>query len=80
VAFNLRLMLLSFFVVCWQVRAHWAACRIHENSSQLLQLRDNLLKIINCINNMPGIMTQMPPLPVKLNIELASHILQTPMV
>lgn len=60
-----------------QVRAHWAACRIHENSSQLLQLRDNLIKIVNGINNMPGIMTQMPPLPVKLNIELARHILQT---
>ena len=72
------MLLLSHFLAVWsQVRAHWAACRIHENSSQLLQLRDNLIKIVNGINNMPGIMTQMPPLPVKLNIELARHILQT---
>jgi len=58
-----------------QIRSHWEACRIHENSVQLSKFRDNILKILNGMAVMPGKMTQMPPLPVKLNIELASHYL-----
>lgn len=57
------------------VRSNWANCRIHETGHQLSQFRDNILKILNSMSVMPGKMTQMPPLPVKLNIELASHIL-----
>mmetsp|Transcript_11276 Transcript_11276/g.21345 ORF Transcript_11276/g.21345 Transcript_11276/m.21345 type:complete len:290 (+) Transcript_11276:249-1118(+) len=58
-----------------QVRNHWAAHRVHENGPHLSQMRDNLLQVLNCMASMPGVMAQMPPLPVQLNIELASHIL-----
>lgn len=61
-----------------QVRSHWQACRVHEGGQQLCALRDNLLKVLNGMANMPGIMAQMPPLPVKLNLELASHIILAP--
>ncbi|XP_020581852.1 uncharacterized protein LOC110025616 [Phalaenopsis equestris] len=59
-------------------------CRIATNLD-LLKLQDNInlfcharnciLSILNCKSSMPGIMRQMPPLPISLNEELLYSIL-----
>eukprot|EP00850_Spirogloea_muscicola_P002479 SM000009S23608 [mRNA] locus=s9:1047161:1049205:- [translate_table: standard] len=58
-----------------QVRANLAACKAQDNVLLLLQIRDNISSILNGMTSMPGIMSQMPPLPVKLNLELANTLL-----
>lgn len=58
-----------------QISANFAAYKIHENINLFTQARNNILTILNDLNDMPEIMKQMPPLPVKLNEELASSIL-----
>ncbi|KAH6765770.1 histone H2A deubiquitinase [Perilla frutescens var. hirtella] len=63
-----------------QISANFSACKIHENISLFCQTRANILSILNDLSDMPEIMKQMPPLPVKLNEELANSILpQTPL-
>ncbi|XP_022733360.1 uncharacterized protein LOC111287241 isoform X3 [Durio zibethinus] len=52
--------------------------QIQENIGLLCQTRDNILKIMNSLNNMPHIMKQMPALPVRVNDELANTILPPP--
>ncbi|KAH9554721.1 hypothetical protein CY35_08G077500 [Sphagnum magellanicum] len=64
--------------VIGQIRANLAACKLQENTKLLVQFRDNIFAILNGMTNMPGIMSQMPPLPVKLNSELADRILPMP--
>ncbi|XVE81012.1 hypothetical protein DITRI_Ditri15bG0028400 [Diplodiscus trichospermus] len=61
-----------------QISANLSAFQIQENIGLLCQTRDNILKIMNDLNNMPDIMKQMPPLPVKMNDELADAILPPP--
>jgi len=46
-----------------------------HNTELLATLRDNIIRILNSMNHAPGIMRQMPPLPVQLNLELASLLL-----
>ncbi|XP_017974957.1 PREDICTED: uncharacterized protein LOC18602424 isoform X3 [Theobroma cacao] len=58
-----------------QISANLAAFQIQENVGLLCQTRDNIFKIMNDLNDMPDIMKQMPPLPVKVNDELAGTIL-----
>ncbi|KAK8663484.1 hypothetical protein V6N13_083301 [Hibiscus sabdariffa] len=58
-----------------QISANLAAFQIQENIGLLCQTRDNILKIMNELNDMPDIMKQMQVLPVKLNEELANTIL-----
>ncbi|XP_022761595.1 uncharacterized protein LOC111307725 [Durio zibethinus] len=58
-----------------QISANLAAFQIQENIGLLCQTRDNILKIMNELNDMPDIMKQMPELPVKMNDELANTIL-----
>ncbi|KAG5586098.1 hypothetical protein H5410_046532 [Solanum commersonii] len=48
---------------------------IQENINLFTQARNNIFTILNDLNDTPEIMKQMPPLPVKLNDELASLIL-----
>ncbi|KAL6563543.1 hypothetical protein OROGR_002502 [Orobanche gracilis] len=48
---------------------------IHENINLFCQARSNIHSILNDSSDMPEIMKQMPPLPVKLNDELANSIL-----
>ncbi|KAL9248685.1 hypothetical protein AKJ16_DCAP03153 [Drosera capensis] len=49
--------------------------QIRENISLLCRARDNIMKIMNSLSETPEVMSQMPPLPVKLNEELANSIL-----
>ncbi|OAY51980.1 uncharacterized protein LOC110614007 isoform X1 [Manihot esculenta] len=58
-----------------QISANLSTMQLQENIGLLCQTRDNILKIMNQLNDMPDIMKQMPPLPVKLNEELANTIL-----
>ncbi|GAV68402.1 DUF3755 domain-containing protein, partial [Cephalotus follicularis] len=58
-----------------QVNSNFATFQIHDNINLLSRVRDNIYAILNDMNDMPEIMKQMPPLPVKLNEELANSIL-----
>jgi hypothetical protein len=62
-----------------KIRANLAASQAQENTDLLVQVRDNIYAILNGMMSMPGIMSQMPPLPVQLNSELADSILPQPM-
>ncbi|CAH2054616.1 unnamed protein product [Thlaspi arvense] len=61
-----------------QVSTNFSAFQIHENVNILCKARDNILAILNDLNDMPEVMKQMPPLPVKVNEELANSILPRP--
>nr|XP_043636453.1 uncharacterized protein LOC122607530 isoform X1 [Erigeron canadensis] len=58
-----------------QISANFAAFKVHENINLFCQARNNILSIMNDLNDMPEIMKQMPPLPVKLNEELTNSML-----
>lgn len=58
-----------------QISANFAAFKVHENINLFCQARNNILAILNDLNDMPEIMKQMPPLPVKLNEELTNSML-----
>lgn len=49
--------------------------QVNENTELFSKLRDNIGSILNGMTNMPGVMSQMPALPVKLNIGLANSVL-----
>ncbi|KAK7843878.1 hypothetical protein CFP56_011826 [Quercus suber] len=61
-----------------QISVNLQALQIPENINLLCQTRDNIHKIMNDLNDTPEVMKQMPPLPVKLNEELANSILPLP--
>ncbi|PKA66711.1 hypothetical protein AXF42_Ash003366 [Apostasia shenzhenica] len=58
-----------------QISGNFTNFQINDNIGLFCQARDNILKVVNELNDMPGAMNQMPPLPVKLNEELANTIL-----
>ncbi|KAF3604145.1 hypothetical protein F2Q69_00039018 [Brassica cretica] len=61
-----------------RVSTNFSAFQIHENVNILCKARDNILSILNDLNDMPEVMKQMPPLPVKVNQDLANSILPRP--
>nr|XP_016438103.1 PREDICTED: uncharacterized protein LOC107764091 [Nicotiana tabacum] len=61
-----------------KISANFAIFKIQENINLFCQARNNILSILNDLNDAPEIMRQMPPLPVKLNDELANSMLQRP--
>lgn len=50
--------------------------QIQENIDLFFQTRSNIATILNDMNDMPGVMSQMPPLPVKVNEQLADTIIR----
>ncbi|XP_057483302.1 uncharacterized protein LOC130770032 [Actinidia eriantha] len=58
-----------------QISANFTAFKMQENINLFCQVRNSIITILNDLNDMPEIMKQMPPLPVKLNEELANSIL-----
>ncbi|CAL9135293.1 unnamed protein product [Musa textilis] len=58
-----------------KISTNFANLRMQDNVNLFCQTRDNILAILKDLNDMPEIMKQMPPLPVKLNEELANSIL-----
>lgn len=49
--------------------------KLQENLDLFFRTRSNIDAILNDMREMPGIMSQMPPLPVSMNEELANTIL-----
>ncbi|KAJ3675381.1 hypothetical protein LUZ60_004423 [Juncus effusus] len=58
-----------------QISSNITNMQIQENINLFCKTRDNILAILKEMNDVPEIMKQMPPLPVKLNEELANSIL-----
>lgn len=58
-----------------QFRTNMASFKVHENTQLLVQYRDNILQILHAMDSMGGVMSQLPPLPVKLNVDLANEFL-----
>ena len=56
-------------------RSNMAAFKVHENTQLLVQFRDNILQILQAMKSMGGVMSEMPHLPVRLNLELANSFL-----
>ncbi|XP_020110059.1 translation initiation factor IF-2 isoform X1 [Ananas comosus] len=60
-----------------QISTNLNNLQIQENIFLLSQTRDNLLRVLNEIDDVPGSLNQMPWLPVKINEDLANTILPT---
>ncbi|XP_023730987.1 uncharacterized protein LOC111878715 [Lactuca sativa] len=58
-----------------QISVNFTTLKLHENINLFRQVRNNIDKISNEVKDMPEVMKRMPPLPVKLNEELANSIL-----
>ncbi|KAG7586229.1 hypothetical protein ISN45_Aa02g015480 [Arabidopsis thaliana x Arabidopsis arenosa] len=54
-----------------QIRANLSSYKVEDNVDLFRQARNNLITIQNDMNNMPGLMNQMPPLPVTINDDLS---------
>lgn len=61
-----------------QISANFGTFQIRDNIDLLCKARENILSIMNDLNDMPEIMKQMPPLPVKVNDDLANSFLPRP--
>ncbi|CAN4123212.1 unnamed protein product [Withania somnifera] len=58
-----------------QISANLSAVKLQDNIDLFIRTRNNITTILNDMRNMPGIMSQMPPLPLLLKEELASSVL-----
>ncbi|KAJ4874547.1 hypothetical protein Rs2_39565 [Raphanus sativus] len=58
-----------------QIRANISSYKVHDNIDLFCQTRNNLITIQNDMNNMPSLMSQMPPLPVAINYDLSATML-----
>jgi hypothetical protein len=61
-----------------RISANFAALQIQDNINLLYQTRNNILRITKDLNEFPTMLRKMPPLPVKVNEELANTILPPP--
>lgn len=66
------------YQVIGQIKANLAAYKLQENTDLLARFRDNIYAILSSIRDVPGIISQMPPLPVDLNNDLADTLLPKP--
>ncbi|KAJ0256214.1 hypothetical protein HA466_0092070 [Hirschfeldia incana] len=58
-----------------QIRANLSSYKAHDNIDLFYQARNNLISIQNDMNNMPGLMSQMPPLPVAVDDDLSATLM-----
>ncbi|XP_043716830.1 uncharacterized protein LOC122664869 isoform X2 [Telopea speciosissima] len=58
-----------------RIAANLATLEIQDNVDLFCRTRNNITAILNDMRSMPGIMSQMPPLPISINDELANSIL-----
>ncbi|XP_061342087.1 uncharacterized protein LOC133288370 [Gastrolobium bilobum] len=58
-----------------QITANLSAYKLQDNIDLFCHARHNISTILNDMREMPGIMSQMPPLPVSINEDLAISIL-----
>ena len=57
-----------------EIRDNVSYQRIHENREMLIVLQDNLLQLLSMMNK-PTAMSQMPPIPARLDNDLAAAVL-----
>ncbi|KAJ8769984.1 hypothetical protein K2173_009066 [Erythroxylum novogranatense] len=58
-----------------QIAANLSMFKLQDNINLFCCARNNITAILNNMRDMPGIMSQMPPLPVDINEDLANCIL-----
>ncbi|XP_020575132.1 uncharacterized protein LOC110021124 [Phalaenopsis equestris] len=58
-----------------QIVANLERLKVQDNADLFLRTRNNITAILNSMSGMPGIMSQMPPLPVTINEDLVTSIL-----
>ncbi|KAJ3696826.1 hypothetical protein LUZ61_000531 [Rhynchospora tenuis] len=58
-----------------QISTNITNMQIQDNIALFCKTRDNILAVLKEMSDVPDIMKQMPPLPVKINEELANSIL-----
>ncbi|XP_044489764.1 uncharacterized protein LOC123214102 [Mangifera indica] len=58
-----------------QITANLSTFKLQDNVELFCHTRNNIIAILNDMRDMPGIMSQMPPLPVSINEDLANSIL-----
>ncbi|CAA0814800.1 Protein of unknown function (DUF3755 [Striga hermonthica] len=58
-----------------QISTNLTTLKLQQNMDLFTRTRNNLTTILNDMRNMPGVMSQMPPLPVLLDVQLANSIL-----
>ncbi|KAK9824297.1 hypothetical protein WJX72_009233 [[Myrmecia] bisecta] len=75
VAGPLAALLEQNYAILNSFKQNMAQYKVNENTDLLVRFRDNILTILNQMNSMQGVMSQMPPLPVRLNVELANNFL-----
>ncbi|KAG6492079.1 hypothetical protein ZIOFF_047029 [Zingiber officinale] len=61
-----------------KISTNFTNLKVQDNINLFCQARDNILAVLKDLSDMPEIMKQMPPLPAKLNEELANSILPRP--
>ncbi|KAA8530023.1 hypothetical protein F0562_034557 [Nyssa sinensis] len=57
-----------------QISANLTTLKLRDNVDLLLHTKNNITAILNDMRDMPGRMSQMPPLPVSIDEELANSI------
>ncbi|CAL9137644.1 unnamed protein product [Musa acuminata var. zebrina] len=67
--FTFVLMLMIKFTICL-----FDLLQVHDNVNLFFRTRDNIRTILNSISSMPGIMSQMPSLPVSMDDNLFQSI------
>ncbi|XP_021683224.1 uncharacterized protein LOC110666880 isoform X3 [Hevea brasiliensis] len=60
-----------------KIIANLSTFKLQDNIDLFCRTRNNITAILNDMREMPGIMSQMPPLPVSINEDLANSILPT---
>ncbi|KAK9117921.1 hypothetical protein Scep_016014 [Stephania cephalantha] len=58
-----------------QIAANLTSFRVQENIDLLYHTRNNIFALLDDMRSTPGLMREMPPLPVSINDELANTIL-----
>ncbi|XP_057777788.1 uncharacterized protein LOC130996295 isoform X2 [Salvia miltiorrhiza] len=57
-----------------QISVNLSTHKLQQNIDLFFHVRNNIITVLDSMTKMPGIMSQMPPLPVLLNEELTSSI------
>lgn len=63
------------YMILSQYKQNMQQYKVNENTSLLVQFRDNIHTILNQMSCMTGLMQCMPDLPVRLNEDLANSFL-----
>ncbi|XVF85619.1 hypothetical protein PTKIN_Ptkin17bG0131200 [Pterospermum kingtungense] len=58
-----------------QISSNLSAYKLQDNINLFFHARNNITAILNNMRDMPGLMSQMPPLPVSVDDDLANSIL-----